>query len=462
MRSNDGPTDGVTNLLQVAESDLQTASAQYFIEARYVIQDDVNPLNNVGWRRFTPSFSGGVWTFTLATSLSNGPALDAWVDPQNPPAGQAHTAIDDSDGLLRLAVQTTDLGGGQWRYDYALQNLDFDRRIRSFTVPLRAGVAVSNLRFADADSDAANDWSGSINAGAVVWATSTMAQDPNANALDWGQLYDFGFDADTAPVNTNVTLGVFEPGASTELVASTLGVTLQPTLTPPPTLTPTITSTPTMTRTPTQTGTPTQTRTPTSTRTPTATRSSTRTSTATRTRTSTPPPTQPGDLTFTPTATPQQTPTEEPSISPTPSPLPPTASPTETGTAAPTGTPTPVLPVIDAPLVAGQEIIQGACQPLDWIRVYAQPPAPISPELLGETQCTEQGRIADSPGLALPRPLQGGERVFGLDLSSRRSGPGMIVEPVPLGSRSWALLAAAATLLAGLLRRSRRRRPTAG
>jgi hypothetical protein len=449
FRSNNGPTDFITNLLDVAEPDLQTSGAQYFIEARYVVQGDVNIWNNVGWRRVTPSFSGGIWSFTFNTALANGPGIEAWV-PLTPPAGQQHASIETGDGQLRLAALTQDLGGGQVRYQYALQNMDFDRKIRSFSVPLAPGVSVTNPTFADADADGTNDWQVDVAADAITWSTSTIAQDPNANAMDWGFLYSFGFDANAPAVETNVTLGVFEPGSGTELAATSLGVLLEPTLTPLPTRTPTQTRTPTPTATRTATRTPTVTRTPTRTRTPTAPPTPTGELSPTETPTGEPPPTE--------TATP-----EAPADTPTPTAT--ELEPTETPTPSPTGTPTPRPPRIDGPLVAGEQRINGSCEPLAPFWILALPPSGSGrPEYLGGSQCTAQGALADPPGLLLSRPLQGGEQVFGVEYPyspGRVSGPKETVEAVTLGSHGLPFFVAAAILLGGLLLGTRRRRPGA-
>ena len=40
-----------------------------------------------------------------------------------------------------------------------------------------------------------------------------MAQNPNANAIRWGTLYNIRFDANTPPVLSRGTLGFFKTGA---------------------------------------------------------------------------------------------------------------------------------------------------------------------------------------------------------------------------------------------------------
>jgi hypothetical protein len=50
--------------------------------------------------------------------------------------------------------------------------------------------------------------------GAVTWAAPfTFEQEPDTNALRWGTMYTFWFDADVEPATGAVTLGLFKPGA---------------------------------------------------------------------------------------------------------------------------------------------------------------------------------------------------------------------------------------------------------
>jgi hypothetical protein len=46
----------------------------------------------------------------------------------------------------------------------------------------------------------------------VTWSTETFAQNPNANAIRWGTLYDFRFDSTSAPAAANATVGFLKTG----------------------------------------------------------------------------------------------------------------------------------------------------------------------------------------------------------------------------------------------------------
>ena len=50
-------------------------------------------------------------------------------------------------------------------------------------------------------------------ADSITWNTETFAQNQNANAIRWGTLYNFRFDADQPPQNANATVGFFKTGS---------------------------------------------------------------------------------------------------------------------------------------------------------------------------------------------------------------------------------------------------------
>ena len=60
-----------------------------------------------------------------------------------------------------------------------------------------------------------------ISGGDVTWSTQTFAQNQSANALRWGTLYNFRFDANVPPLagGGNVTLGLFKPGTPASMAA---------------------------------------------------------------------------------------------------------------------------------------------------------------------------------------------------------------------------------------------------
>jgi hypothetical protein len=177
----------------------------------------------MGFRQMTPSFGGGIWTDINPGLFTQGPLLSRWVDPLNPGPGARNTELSSGEGHTRVAVKTTDLGGGQFRYDYAVMNFDFARTVAqgaepdlrvvrnlgfgSFSVDLVGFINVTNISFGDGDSSPANDWPGAATSDHVTWTA------PAGGELNWGSLFRFSFVADAPPLRAGrAVLGVAEPG----------------------------------------------------------------------------------------------------------------------------------------------------------------------------------------------------------------------------------------------------------
>jgi hypothetical protein len=334
--SHSGHThDGVSHRIRVEVNDLDTTQnpgATYFGEAAYLSPheytwcqshpDQCNMFNNVSYRQFhvtgTTSF-----TFTaVGSTVRMQPAIMAWtgatVNQAQPDPG--------NDGIWFMGYKVTNPTPGVYHYEYALYNENLDRSIQSFSVPLGAGANLSNIGFHAPPQEPgwANDgtfnnqgyssapWVVTQASDSITWNSETFAQNQNANAVRWGTLYNFRFDADQPPQSANATIGFFKTGSP-----MSVGVLVPNAGTPSPT--PTATATPTMSPTPTATATATFTPTPTAT----ATFTPTPTATATATATATVTPTATATATPTPTFTPRPTPTPRSTGSPRPRPTPP-------------------------------------------------------------------------------------------------------------------------------------------
>jgi hypothetical protein len=60
--------------------------------------------------------------------------------------------------------------------------------------------------------------------GGVTWSTQSYAANPNANALRFGTIYNFRFDANAPPSQrVNVLIGLFRPGDPSNVWAQTVG-----------------------------------------------------------------------------------------------------------------------------------------------------------------------------------------------------------------------------------------------
>ena len=190
------------------------------------------------------------------------PAIQAWaatsatVNQIEPDPG--------NDGIWLMGYKITNPSTGVWHYEYALFNMNLDRGIQSFSVPLSAGVNVSNIGFHAPPQQPgwANDgtfnnqgyssmpWAVTQTSDSITWNSETFAQNQNANAIRWGTLYNFRFDADQPPQSADATVGFFKTG-SPMMVAIQAPAGGTPTPTPTPTATATATATPTATPRPT-------------------------------------------------------------------------------------------------------------------------------------------------------------------------------------------------------------------
>jgi hypothetical protein len=292
--------NGVSHRIIVEVDDLNTtlnAGASYFAEAQYVTPHEYawcqahpgecNMYNNASWRQFVVTGTTNFSFSALGATVRTQPAIMAWVA-----AGATVTQIQPdpgNDGFGLLGYKVTNSGPGVWHYEYALYNQNLDRAIQSFSVPLGAGVNISNIGFhappqhpawandgtLNSQGYSSTPWTVTQAGDSITWNTETFAQNQNANAIRWGTLYNFRFDADQPPQSSSATVGFFKTGSP--IMAAIQGPTG---------------------------GTPTPTPTASSTPTPTA------TATATSTATATP--------TFTPTATPTSTPRPSPTARPSP------------------------------------------------------------------------------------------------------------------------------------------------
>ncbi|HWL93521.1 MAG TPA: hypothetical protein VNT79_08290 [Phycisphaerae bacterium] len=229
-----GSSPPITGRLQVRVDDINpslNAGAQYWVESQYTAQDDAaagNADNNASYRaiQFTPSMGITFPIPTTAGTITELPAIRAW-SAADPSVVQTNVRVPN-EGLMILAAKASDNGNGTWHYEYALFNQNSDRSARSFSVPV-AGATLSNIGFHDVDYHSGEpysltDWTALTEDGVLTWSTQTFSQNVNANALRWGTMYNFRFDADIPPAeeHAEVTIGLFKPGAGSSVAALTI------------------------------------------------------------------------------------------------------------------------------------------------------------------------------------------------------------------------------------------------
>jgi hypothetical protein len=280
--------NGVSHRILVEVDDLNTnlnPGATYFGEAAYISPHEYtwcqshlmqcNMFNNFSYRQFQVTGITGFTFSPVGSTVRMQPAIQAWaatgatVNQVEPDPG--------NDGIWFMGYKVTNPSQGVWHYEYALFNMNLYRAVQSFTVPVGPGVNVNHIDFHAPPQHPpwANDgtqnnqgysstpWTvDTSDPTSITWSTEAFATNQNANAIRFGALYNFRFDADQGPNPTDATVGFFKTGSPIGVVVQAPGDVPAPSPTPTPTTTPTATPTPTVTPTATPMATPTPTATP--------------------------------------------------------------------------------------------------------------------------------------------------------------------------------------------------------
>ncbi len=220
----------ISGRLQVHNSDVtpsQNPGALYFLESQYVTQDDSragNKGNNASWRQVT--VANNLLLSAIGSTAQIQLGINAW--HSNDATIQLDRISIADDGTFWVGTKVNELGEGMFHYEYAIQNFNSDRSGRSFSVPIPPGVTLNNIGFHDVDYHSGEvydgaDWTATLEKGLLTWQTQTVEQNENANALRWGTLYNFRFDADAPPTQVEATLGLFMPGTPETMAVATRG-----------------------------------------------------------------------------------------------------------------------------------------------------------------------------------------------------------------------------------------------
>ncbi len=221
-----GSGNAIFRRLQIDAGDLSAANfpgALYFGEGVYVATDDAqsgNAMNNASHKRLT--VSPGLDLNEQGAMAVDRPAIYAWRDHGNgigvPDESVEIVEVDvPNEGRFVCASRVGDNGDGTWRYAYAVFNLNSHRAGGSLTVPTGGGVTITNVGFNDVTYHSGEiydntDWNHQIGDKSITWSSpEAHAQNPNSNAIRWGTMYTFWFDADSAPQPGDVSLGLFIP-----------------------------------------------------------------------------------------------------------------------------------------------------------------------------------------------------------------------------------------------------------
>jgi hypothetical protein len=225
---------GASHRVTVAMNDLDMAlnpGATYFAEGQYVTPHEYawcqthpgecNMYNNVSYRQFTVSGTTNFTFSPVGSTVRETPAIFAWT-------GATIIQIEPdpgNDGVAFVGHKVTNPSEGVWHYEYAIYNENLDRAIQSFAVP--TGRRVRNIGFHAPPQEPgwANDgtvgnagysgtpWTSVVARGSLTWSCEALAQNPNANAIRWGTLYNFRFDFNRPPQDAFAVIGFFKTGA---------------------------------------------------------------------------------------------------------------------------------------------------------------------------------------------------------------------------------------------------------
>jgi hypothetical protein len=209
-------SDPVLNRVTIKEADLAGVTAPIFFQIHVIHRGEpvTNRDNNIMSRPFSLTWSGSNWSASTIGIPTFGSILTRW-----PGASITQGQNGNDDGRFFVAVKTTALADGFWRYEYAVHNADNKAGSAAFRVPVCPSGRVRNIGFRDIDKNALNDWTGAHAGTEIAWTA------PAGNAQQWNTLFNFWFDSDVAPAAGNVTFDkadLLAPGALTVTVPTTV------------------------------------------------------------------------------------------------------------------------------------------------------------------------------------------------------------------------------------------------
>lgn len=237
--ADDGPLsdDGYRHRMVVRDADIAAASnpgAIWLIDSWYIVRDDINIYNTMGYRSMQPTWTGNFWNAGALGSFSNGSVIDAWLARASSDEQVHRSTMSSAEGDIGVAARVKRLPDGRYRYDYALMNFDFSRAITDATtsepnlrlllnvglstleVQLAHGAAAASNEYRDGDAAPGNDWSvGTVPDGLRFSAVG-------ADTFEWGQLRFLRLVSESGPAPGELRMGVDEAGVEASYTTTTL------------------------------------------------------------------------------------------------------------------------------------------------------------------------------------------------------------------------------------------------
>ncbi len=214
----------MVSLTELSEASV-AAGGKVILEGGYVVNSDVNKLNNVAnrWFNYVAPASGNPNStgadFTQSSPHNQGPALFKW------PGADVYAASPNDQGSVYVGSRVVyDAQAGNWRYEYNVYNLDLDLGVWGFALPIPVGGVRSDINFRQPRQFApafpstnamavngfiqgfdSTPWAGVETPGQLNWApTQTVAVNYKPNSLRWGTMYTFWFTSDQPPRSNGV------------------------------------------------------------------------------------------------------------------------------------------------------------------------------------------------------------------------------------------------------------------
>ena len=191
---------------------LQNPGALYFLEASYISAHESlfnNAANSASWRQVSVVSEPAGFRLTPAgPTVREQPAIMAW--QANDPTVEIQQVVVENDGgpgyfgYFWVAAKARYLGNCKWLYEYAVENLNSHQACGAFSVslpdgviPMRAGT--TQVKYHSGEQVIPFSWDISTSATEIKWHTYPASVVPNANALMFGTMYTFRFEAEAPP-----------------------------------------------------------------------------------------------------------------------------------------------------------------------------------------------------------------------------------------------------------------------
>lgn len=192
--------DQFDRIMTMHEADVQDATAQYLFEAWYLVRDDINIFNTMGFRGVDPSQSF-VWSSGAGLEpFTVGPVFDYWAD--NATGNVVNTLVSTKGASMKLGVNVVQ-EGEMFRYNYSLMAYDFDQEVSSVAIPTGDGAMISAYEFKAPYGAQTADWTVDGPGKGQMLEFAPTAPEDN---LKWGRMVSFSFLSEGIPQASTATI----------------------------------------------------------------------------------------------------------------------------------------------------------------------------------------------------------------------------------------------------------------